>query len=129
MNTFGRGDDLDLHPTVKPIQLIADVILDCTKRNDIVLDPFLGSGSTLLAAERANRRGYGIELDPLYVDTAVERWQKMTGQKAHNRFGETYDMIKEKSSEGQPVTDTSDEYPVGRGALPAFTVEEGPKRQ
>jgi DNA modification methylase len=96
VNTFGRGDDLDLHPTVKPIQLIADVILDCTKRNDIVLDPFLGSGSTLLAAERANRRGYGIELDPLYVDTAVERWQKMTGQKAHNRFGETYDMIKNR---------------------------------
>ena len=93
VNTFAR-DDLDLHPTVKPIQLVADVILDCTKRNDIVLDPFLGSGSTLLAAERANRRGYGIELDPLYVDTAVERWQKMTGQKAHNRFGETYDMIK-----------------------------------
>ena len=95
VNTFAR-DDLDLHPTVKPIQLVADVILDCTKRNDIVLDPFLGSGSTLLAAERANRRGYGIELDPLYVDTAVERWQKMTGQKAHNRFGETYDMIKNR---------------------------------
>jgi DNA modification methylase len=92
-NTFARKG-LELHPTVKPILLVSDAILDSTKRNDIVLDPFLGSGTTILAAERTNRRCYGIELDPLYVDTAVERWQRMSGRKAHSRLGETYDMIK-----------------------------------
>ena len=65
-----------------------------TKRHDSVLDPFLGSGTTVLAAERTNRRCYGIELDPLYVDTTIERWQQVTGSKAHTRLGETYDQIK-----------------------------------
>jgi DNA modification methylase len=95
VNTFSR-DGSELHPTVKPIQLVVDAILDSTKRNDIVLDPFLGSGTTLLAAERTGRRCYGIELDPLYVDTAIERWQRMSGRKAHSRLGETYDMIKDR---------------------------------
>jgi DNA modification methylase len=95
VNTFGRKA-AELHPTVKPIRMVADAILDSTKRDDIVLDPFLGSGTTLLAAERTNRRGYGIELDPLYVDTSVERWQRMTGRKAHNRLGETFDFIRSR---------------------------------
>ena len=95
VNTFGHGD-LKYHPTVKPIALVADAILDSTKRNDIVLDPFLGSGTTLLAAERTNRRCYAIELDPLYVDTAIERWQRMTGSKAHTHLGETYEMLKSR---------------------------------
>src|SRR6185312_7503227 len=72
-NSFARRGaqrSIDLHPTVKPVLMISDAILDCTKRNDIVLDPFIGSGTTLLAAERTGRRCYGIELDPLYVDTA-----------------------------------------------------------
>jgi DNA modification methylase len=67
-NPFGRKDAKgadDPHPTVKPLLLVSDAILDCTRRNDIVLDLFLGSGTTLLAAERTNRRCYGIELDPL----------------------------------------------------------------
>jgi DNA modification methylase len=92
-NTFAH-EGTKLHPTVKPLLLVSDAILDSTKRNDIVLDPFLGSGTTLLAAERTNRRCYGIELDPLYVDTAVERWQRMSGGKAHSHFGETFDQIK-----------------------------------
>jgi ParB-like chromosome segregation protein Spo0J len=77
-NSFARkgiDDARDLHPTVKPIALVSDAILDSTKRGEIVLDPFLGSGTTLLAAERTGRRCYGIEIDPLYVDTTVERWQ------------------------------------------------------
>ena len=80
-NTFraGRMDDLQAHPTVKPIALIADAIKDCTLRNQIVLDTFCGSGSTLLAAERTGRRGYGLEIDPGYVDVAVRRWQTLTG--------------------------------------------------
>lgn len=75
-NSFGKGRmaDLAAHPTVKPILLVADAIKDCTRRNDIVIDPFTGSGTTILAAERVGRRAYGIEIDPLYVDTAVRRW-------------------------------------------------------
>jgi DNA modification methylase len=95
VNTFGRGD-LKYHPTVKPIALVADAILDSTKRDDIVLDPFVGSGTTILAAERTNRRCYAVELDPLYVDTAIERWQRMTGSKAHTHLGETYEMLKSR---------------------------------
>ena len=98
-NSFARRGaqrSIDLHPTVKPVLMISDAILDCTKRNDIVLDPFIGSGTTLLAAERTGRRCYGIELDPLYVDTAIERWQRMTGHKALTPFGETFEFIKAK---------------------------------
>ncbi|MEO6947418.1 MAG: DNA methyltransferase [Nitrobacter sp.] len=75
-NSFGKGrmSDLAAHPTTKPIALVADAIKDCTQRNDIVLDSFMGSGTTILAAERVGRRAYGIEIDPLYVDTTVRRW-------------------------------------------------------
>ncbi|HEY6386268.1 MAG TPA: DNA methyltransferase [Candidatus Acidoferrum sp.] len=78
-NSFSRSGDegnlLALHPTVKPVAMIADAIMDCTSRGDVVLDGFLGSGSTVIAAERTGRRCFGIELDPLYVDTIVRRWQ------------------------------------------------------
>ena len=73
---------LELHPTVKPVQLVMDALLDCSNRGDIVVDSFLGSGTTLLAAERTGRICRGIELDPLYVDTAIRRWQKLTGEDA-----------------------------------------------
>lgn len=89
-----EGDLLALHPTVKPVSMIADAILDCTARGDVVLDPFLGSGTTLMAAERVGRRCYGIELDPLYVDVAVRRWQRLTGQSAvHAETGMTFDAM------------------------------------
>ena len=78
----GRTRGLDLHPTVKPIAMVSDAILDVTQRGDIVLDPFCGSGTTILAAERTGRRGYAIELDPGHVDTAIDRWQRMTKQTA-----------------------------------------------
>ena len=97
VNNFARKGTkrvLEYHPTVKPILLVSDAILDLTKRNDIVLDAFLGSGTTLLASHRTERRCYGIELDPLYVDTAIERWQRMTGSQALNRAGETFDQVK-----------------------------------
>ena len=70
-----RETDLAMHPTVKPINLIADAIKDCSKRNDLVLDGFCGSGSTILAAERTGRTAFGIELDPKYVDATLRRWQ------------------------------------------------------
>jgi DNA modification methylase len=75
INSFGKDRDaeLALHPTVKPVKLVADAILDCSKRGGIVLDPFAGSGTTLVAAERTGRRGYGIELDPLYIDVIIRR--------------------------------------------------------
>jgi DNA modification methylase len=102
-NSFARRgtkQGTELHPTVKPVLMVSDAILDCTQKNDIVLDPFLGSGTTLLAAERTGRRCYGMELDPLYVDTAIERWQRMTGRKATNSFGETFDFVKAKRRSG-----------------------------
>ncbi len=75
INSFGKDRDaeLALHPTVKPVKLVADAILDCSKRGGIVLDPFLGSGTTLIAAEKTGRRGYGIELDSRYCDVIVRR--------------------------------------------------------
>jgi DNA modification methylase len=77
-----EGNLARLHPTVKPVELVADAILDCTARGDITLDPFLGSGTTLIAAQRTGRVCFGIELDPSYVDTIVRRWQVFTGQNA-----------------------------------------------
>jgi DNA modification methylase len=102
-NSFARRGTkrgIEIHPTVKPVLMVSDAILDCTRKNDIVLDPFLGSGTTLLAAERTGRRCYGMELDPLYVDAALERWQRMTGRKATNSFGETFDFVKAKRRSG-----------------------------
>ncbi len=86
-NNFGRGEEgnlLALHPTPKPVGMIADAIKDCSARNDIVLDPFLGSGTAVIAAERTGRRCYGLELDPRYVDTTIRRWQARTGQAARH---------------------------------------------
>jgi DNA modification methylase len=71
-----------LHPTVKPVAMVADAIMDCTARGEIVLDAFVGSGTTLIAAERVGRVGYAIELDPFYVDLAIRRWQEYTGKAA-----------------------------------------------
>jgi DNA modification methylase len=78
-----RGNNLlALHPTAKPVELVMDALLDCSHRGEIVLDSFLGSGTTLLAAERTGRICRGIELDPLYIDTAIRRWQNLTGRDA-----------------------------------------------
>jgi DNA modification methylase len=75
-----KGDNLlALHPTAKPVDLVMDAMRDCSNAGDIVLDAFLGSGTTLLAAERTGRLCRAVELDPLYVDTAVRRWQNLTG--------------------------------------------------
>ncbi len=72
---------------MKPVALVADAILDCSERGGIVLDAFLGSGTTVIAAERTGRRCYAMELDPVYVDTAIRRWQVLTGGKAHHAAG------------------------------------------
>jgi len=81
-NTFrhDRLEELAMHPTVKPVALIADAIKDASKRSEIVLDPFCGSGSTLIAAEKTGRHAYCLEIDSKYVDVAVRRWQLFTGK-------------------------------------------------
>ncbi|GGJ17405.1 site-specific DNA-methyltransferase [Neoroseomonas lacus] len=78
----GRDQQLAMHPTVKPVAMVADAILDCSNRRGIVLDPFAGSGTTILAAERTGRRSFAIEIHPAYVDLAVRRWQDLTGDSA-----------------------------------------------
>jgi DNA modification methylase len=84
MTAFGKDRDelLRSHPTVKPVALISDAIRDVTKRGDVVLDTFSGSGSVLIAAEETGRKCRAVELDPLYVDVAIRRWQKCTGRDA-----------------------------------------------
>ncbi len=90
----GEGNLLALHPTVKPVAMVADAILDASARGEIVMDGFLGSGSTLLAAERVGRICYGIEIDPLYVDVVIRRWQHYTGDQATlQSTGKTYDEV------------------------------------
>ena len=93
MNSFqaGRDSKLAMHPTIKPVALTADAILDCSSRGDLVLDPFAGSGTTILAAERTGRRCRAIELDPLYVDVALNRYWQMIGQAPVNLWtGDRY---------------------------------------
>jgi DNA modification methylase len=86
-----RRGELDLHPTVKPVALVADLIRDCSRRNGIILDPFGGSGTTILAAERTGRVARAIELDPLYIDVAIRRWEQTTGIPArHAELGLTF---------------------------------------
>jgi len=97
-NSFARGGEegnlLALHPTVKPVAMVADAILDCSARGDIVLDAFLGSGTTVIAAERTGRRCYGLELDPAYVDTIIRRWQALTsGSARHAASGRGFDDL------------------------------------
>jgi DNA modification methylase len=86
VNAFGAGrlDELRMHPTVKPVTLVADAILDCSKRGGLVLDCFVGSGTTILAAERTGRQAYGMEIDPGYVEVAINRWQDLTGETARH---------------------------------------------
>ena len=103
-NTFARqtseGNLLALHPTVKPVALVADAIMDCSSRGERVLDPFLGSGTTVIAAERTGRVCHGMELDPIYVDTAVRRWQEFTGKTAvHAANGKSFAEIEEETNE------------------------------
>jgi DNA modification methylase len=78
----GRLEELSMHPTVKPVALVADAMKDCSRRNGLVLDPFAGSGTVLIAAERTGRRARTLEIDPHYVDVAVRRWQDYTGKVA-----------------------------------------------
>jgi len=105
-NSFVRsseeGDLLAQHPTPKPVQMVADALLDVSERGDLVLDPFLGSGSTLIAAERVGRRCRGLDLDPAYVDLTIRRWERLTGQQAvHVTSGQTFLQREEAARDAQ----------------------------
>ena len=92
----GRLDELAMHPTVKPVAMVADAIKDCSKRGSLVLDPFCGSGTILIAAEKTGRRARAIELDPKYVDVAIRRWQQYSGKVARLApMDETFDEVSE----------------------------------
>lgn len=96
------SDTLPDHPTRKPVAMVADAIMDCSNRGDIVLDPFAGSGSTLIAAQRTGRRARLIELDPVYCDLIIRRWEKATGGKAALSNGRSFEAVRgerSKSSE------------------------------
>ena len=91
-----RLEELQMHPTVKPVALVADAILDCSRIGGIVLDSFAGSGTTLIAAEKTRREAYAMELDPGYVDTAIRRWQTYVGKDAtHAETGLTFAAMAE----------------------------------
>ncbi len=95
-NAFGatRDEDLAMHPTVKPVALVADAILDCSKRKGLILDAFGGSGTTLVAAERTGRRGTAIEIDPAYCDVIVRRLAKVCGLAAVlEATGQSFDEV------------------------------------
>ena len=105
VNSFARnteeGNLLELHPTVKPVALVADAIMDCSTRNDIVLDSFLGSGTTIIAAERTGRICHGIEIDGGYVDTAIRRRQTFTGKSAiHSISGRSFAEFEQEAISG-----------------------------
>lgn len=105
--TGGRrdgDDDFTVHPTVKPLRMVRDALLDVTGQGDLVLDPFLGSGTTLLAAERCRRRCIGIELDPGYVDVAIRRWQSLTGETAvHAETGRRFAAMEAEALDTPPT--------------------------
>lgn len=100
VNSFaGNQEDLALHPTVKPVAMVMDAIKDCSRRGDTVLDPFGGSGTTLIAAEKTGRQARLIELDPLYCDVIIRRWQALSGQDAvHAASGKTFRQIEQGGS-------------------------------
>ena len=103
-----RRKELALHPTVKPAQLCIDAILDCTHRDEIILDSFLGSGTTLIAAEDCGRICYGIEISPHYVDVVIHRWQEFTGREALlEATGETIFEVKRRRAPTDDELDTS----------------------
>jgi len=101
VNTFrkDRLAELTVHPTVKPVALVADAMRDCSRRDDVIYDPFMGSGTTILAAEKVGRRAYGMEIDPIYIDVSIRRWQEFTKRDAILKAtGQTFDELAAKDT-------------------------------
>jgi DNA modification methylase len=109
----GRLDELAMHPTVKPVGLVADAIKDCSRRGGLVLDPFAGSGTVLIACERTGRKAKALEIDPNYVDVAVKRWQAYTGKAAVlAATGEPFEEVEERRLPEDRPTATGDPTPM-----------------
>ena len=122
-NTFksGRQQDLALHPTVKPVALVADALRDCSMKGDIVVDLVMGSGTTIMAAEKVGRRAYGMELDPIYVDVAVRRWKALTRTEVTlSGDGRTFEEMAAARASGPPPAE-----PHPAAALRAEPESEG----
>jgi DNA modification methylase len=116
VNSFraGRLDELAMHPTVKPVALVTDVLKDASRRSDLVVDPFAGSGTTIIAAEKTGREAYALEIDPNYVDVIIQRWQSYTGKAA--LFGATGATFEELAVQRRSDSQASAAAPVNRGA-------------
>ncbi len=109
----GAEDDFSVHPTVKPVRLVRDAILDVTSLKSVVLDPFLGSGTTVLACERASRTCFGMDLSPHYVDVAIRRWQDVTGLKAvHATSGLSFDEVSDLRTQAAAENPAQDHSPA-----------------
>ena len=120
VNSFGteREADLAMHPTVKPSALVADAIMDCSRRGAAVLDAFAGSGTTLIAAERTGRKGFGIELDPYYVDATLRRFSAVYGQKAfHAESKRSFEVIETERLENTGY-EQNERYAEGQHSSP-----------
>ena len=101
VNAFSK-EKINYHPTIKPVEMVQDAIIDVTKRGQIILDTFLGSGTTLLASEKSGRICYGIEIEPMYIDVTIKRWQELTGKSAFNvNQNKTYnELLNERKNNG-----------------------------
>ena len=123
-----------MHPTVKPVALVAEAIKDCSRRGEIVLDPFAGSGSTLIAAHKTGRRARIVEFDPAYCDQIVRRFEQVTGKQAKlAATGQSFEVAMEGRAlssvtieEDRPMTSpdkkpSADEHKVGYGKPPVHT--------
>lgn len=126
INAFGadRGSELAMHPTVKPVALVADALRDCSRRGEIVLDPFGGSGSTLIAAESCGRQARLLELDPVYADTIVRRWERLTGKRATlDGDGRSFEDLERDGPTviRAPVAGLSTEGPTPGGLVPSVS--------
>jgi DNA modification methylase len=105
----GRAEELALHPTVKPVALVADAIKDCSRRGEIILDPFAGSGTTLLAAEKTGRCARLIEFDCAYCDRIIHRYEQSTGKKAKlAATGQTFESVSDQRA-ASPVSSVIEE--------------------
>jgi DNA modification methylase len=112
VNSFrtGRMEELRSHPSAKPVALVADAIKDCTRRGDVVLDTFSGSGSTIMAAERVGRHARALEIEPGFVDVAIRRWQAFIRRDArHAESGLSFDEIATEASRSAKLASSSDE--------------------
>ena len=120
-NTFGRDrlKDLASHPTVKPVAMVADALLDCTVRGDVVLDQFAGSGTIFLAATKVGRTAYAMEYEPRYVDVAVRRWQNQTKLDATLAGdGRTFNELAEASAKPEAFVSPGRSSPIGTQSQP-----------